>query len=956
MRKLQATATASATQRAILRTYFRVPATGPGSRPNWITLRTEYNQRATAFKERTKFDRTVPGRLANIRMRQTIRRFLRTRDTIVIHPDRDFDVHEDIKRNLNKFRGKTVRVITSVNGEIIQTVQINVPIGGINRIWDGIYFQFMNDSAETYAHFNSEDGDDIKIIFTSAVGIPAQRLNQQFAEGITNCLFSHIKEWAVELLEHNKTEKKRDGISRYGNMVKKIDTYLLAYPTGVPEADLQEIANNLQVGIQIDIPFNESKTAMIDVCSEKKVLRKFKYINTRAHHVELNNIVNLDKSINVDINELNNVIVKQFYQQAIDEGKAYYKKDRNNRITTLYTVDGVFRALSPYTEVANQFDIDTGLNACNIDHFANPELSDFTREGTHFNETTDYNNGIKPNKHIDMKKAYTQYKSCRWYCGFLGKITDYRKLPVGVNTLEFLKKWVGQYRIGKIDISGFKYDKRHLKKLRCYQSFNVYPSPELLALLDWGITFDIIEGAWGTPIDFDFTEEMINEKDIITTNGRKKYVSYFAKWVGSCYSLNVSNTYYMKGSKEYFQNIKSVIDTSETYGTVNIFNDGEGLIAYPRKFIQHSSHITAFIVAYQRLIVLEQLFAMDFDKIRRVCVDGIYYQDHKCDIHPSFRVKGEYKLTNIASRCYCSGVQDYILDSDNEYPACPNEYREPYLRECFIGAGGNGKTHYNLVDKGLVGTLFIAPSWKLSSDKRKEYGTKSSVMYRALDDKADDANAKTYQRRYNTLVIDEASMICEDDRKKIFELYPKHKLIFCGDIGYQLPPVKGKVMGVDEFDKVTELTTNYRFKCKRHQKIMKQIRRMLLEKYSKEAINEFICGSYTQMKRSEIEGYVPEDIILCSRNDYAQEWAVKFGETKFKCLERSNGLFNGSVVFEKPAGVKSEVRHGFTVHSVQGETYEKKIYLDSRRLFSAEMGYTAVSRARRWEQIIILID
>jgi hypothetical protein len=359
---------------------------------------------------------------------------------------------------------------------------------------------------------------------------------------------------------------------------------------------------------------------------------------------------------------------------------------------------------------------------------------------------------------------------------------------------------------------------------------------------------------------------------------------------------------------------------------------------------------------------------MDYTKIRRVCVDGIYYQDHECSIHPTFRLKDEYKLNNEAGKSYCSGIIDY----EEEVSECPNEYREPYLHELFLGAGGNGKTHINLTDKGLVGVLFVAPSWELATEKRNEYGCDATVMYRALDDKVDEANAQSYKRRYNTLIVDEASMITEEDRMKLFELYHNCKLIFCGDIGFQLPPVSGKVMGKEQFDKITTLTVNHRFRCKKHKKIIKAVRHMISCDYHKDDINEFICNNYTQMKRSEVVGYVPQDIILCSRTrcgvedhpikcncnkkNFAQEWADKFGETKFKCLERGNGFFNGSVVFEKPKGVKSEVRHGFTIHSVQGKTYENKIFLDSRKLFSVEMGYTAISRARYWEQIIILTD
>ena len=57
---------------------------------------------------------------------------------------------------------------------------------------------------------------------------------------------------------------------------------------------------------------------------------------------------------------------------------------------------------------------------------------------------------------------------------------------------------------------------------------------------------------------------------------------------------------------------------------------------------------------------------------------------------------------------------------------------------------------------------------------------------------------------------------------------------------------------------------------------------------------------------------------------------------------------------EPPKG-RYEKRHGFTIHSVQGETYEGKIFIDIRNMFDLTMLYTAVSRARRSDQIHIIV-
>ena len=62
------------------------------------------------------------------------------------------------------------------------------------------------------------------------------------------------------------------------------------------------------------------------------------------------------------------------------------------------------------------------------------------------------------------------------------------------------------------------------------------------------------------------------------------------------------------------------------------------------------------------------------------------------------------------------------------------KFREDNRLEVHLGAGGAGKTHNNLIDKGLVNPLFIAPSWKLARNKKKEYASDSTTFFHLLDD------------------------------------------------------------------------------------------------------------------------------------------------------------------------------------------------------------------------------
>jgi ATP-dependent exoDNAse (exonuclease V) alpha subunit len=56
----------------------------------------------------------------------------------------------------------------------------------------------------------------------------------------------------------------------------------------------------------------------------------------------------------------------------------------------------------------------------------------------------------------------------------------------------------------------------------------------------------------------------------------------------------------------------------------------------------------------------------------------------------------------------------------------------------------------------------------------------------------------------------------------------------------------------------------------------------------------------------------------------------------------------------KPSNCNAEIRHHFTTHSIQGETIETKIFIDCSKMFDSRMFYTAISRARKLDQLYII--
>ena len=101
--------------------------------------------------------------------------------------------------------------------------------------------------------------------------------------------------------------------------------------------------------------------------------------------------------------------------------------------------------------------------------------------------------------------------------------------------------------------------------------------------------------------------------------------------------------------------------------------------------------------------------------------------------------------------------------------------------------------------------------------------------------------------------------------------------------------------------------------------------------------------------------YGVKDIILVSQHKYNNEWTETFKDLeKYKVTNNTRDYKNGDVVYEKIKNVNTELRHGYTIHSVQGETFTNKIYIDMRSMTSARIFYTAISRAEYSEQIYLI--
>ena len=887
----------------------------------------------------------------------------------------DFIVDDD--ETLKKIEAGEASILDKLNN--VEQIEIDetytVPNNNYSKWWNiNSQFFWLNSSEPLFGLWNENLRDDPKLqsqlLILTLDKVSEDNFDQYFLDGITHCVFTPIKDWAIDCLENSKSKSAQ---GRYKTLCKKIDNYVIKYSKGVPEKDISEICNDLQVSISVDLPSTtRSEDKFIEVESQKKALKKFSFINTRLNHIELNKVSTKDNYENVSKEEM-----KAIYKQKTESGEfILWKESMTCGITQINALDKIYKLETDtgYIKAVNDFENNFDIRSYAIEKNSNKQLTDFLYDSVNCNQTMtflpQFNNQnskdyaleavvdylgndkeiyekhhtkklaiddeiyndkktihnwidkIDDLNHIDMKKAYTQGGRCSMYQGYLGKITDFRICDKIVG--------LGIYKIKNINFNGCS----AIQKMKCLHENQSYPSPELEFYKKLGITFDITMGCWGSRFDMEFPASMLEKED-----GLPHYCKYYGclmkfseyeRYTFNCKNLDFAklNAYHAKSSSIRYN-----------------YGEETGIVEYPRKQQYHKCHIASFIASYSRITMLEQILKFkDFNQIYSVVVDGIYYVG-SVEVGPLFSDKEKKSIKN---NLHC---QEYVgnVGKEKNYSGI-GKFREDNRLEVHLGAGGTGKTHAQLVDRGLVNPLFISPSWKLCRDKKEEYGIKSVPFFHILDDDPD--RWRLLYRNYNTFIIDEISMLSNEDKEIIIKRYPEHKIIFCGDPGYQLPCIEGTEFKIDDIP-VVHHKVNYRCQCVKLEAILNLMRKYIEAGVYGNKYENFVKKLGFNVIDEKDMDYDVNDIIITNTNKKKDYYTKKYKNLeKYSVLENTLSWSNGQIVIgSKPEKIRCELRHGFTCYSVQGITCKNKIFIDIGEMSNMKLLYTAVSRSKRFEQI-----
>ena len=750
-----------------------------------------------------------------------------------------------------------------------------------------------------------------RILIFAPNNIPAARLRQMFRDGIEHCVFKPI----LSKLEATVC-KSKDQMKKNLQRVAKLKELEALYSEGVPEDKMEEVARASGFKIMIHDIFGKV-VHEFNGLGKKGVL---KFTNTRPNHIDLGQVVlGQDYSI-VTSKELCKIWKtadreREFYMIGGDISAGIPRK--------LQFIDRAYKVRDPNEEYFERMDLLADIKNCKLNAMKYPEVNEFIKEGRIINAWPTPLSDLKPTGHLDMPKAYTQFKKCSMYMGFMGVIHQWR---TGEFDLDFVREHIGIYRFKVLRNPDVLSDRLGIG------SVHILPSPEILYLASYGVEMVIDKGVWGSKMDFEFSDEMLEDRRYCLWSGRlsceSKHDSFSFK-CGDTWAGHIASEY---GKDSFYWKDRGIC-------TVKI----------PKKNVYTTHHILAFITSYVRIQMMEAMRKFKIEQICRVVMDGIYFTGERPMGLEWFREK-EIKE---------SAYKGFAWYSASDLVPCNFPIMKISKNALLTGQGGSGKTYGIMTDTGYNNTLFVTPQHILGTDAVNKYSCKYTTINKLVGFECQ--SYLTDHAYPPVLFIDEVTQIPREWIDKVFEMYPKSLIILAGDLigsGQWFQCRNGtpgafskiwKPSGVE----IIEIEGDRRSRDSSLASLKIQIRDFMKRCFVDGDTDE---EEYMKMWAKKYLSLVTFD-TACSMFSSGDVWIAGTHRTSQRLLGKGvvSGWYKkgGHIATCETAGY--EKRGSFTIHSFQGRTLETgKIFISIGDLFEYSMLYTAVSRAVHYDQLVFV--
>lgn len=787
-----------------------------------------------------------------------------------------------------------------------------------------------------------------------------------------------------------KNEQVNENNRHYSSMINKLKDEKYNKPFNQDE--LKELAEDLEITITIRDFYNEdliispNKTPYFNIVLVNTRLNHLEAFNNEEQEINNNDVFDLLKDISYYVKRYNKIYTldKTYIINSSNTSKAYNQIQKDYKLEKINITSNESKYIDSYymsihqifnkdmynkyiSDVTNLYDDEEETIIDDLDQGTDnkvyvQQLNDVLK---YYNKIKEYEQ--KNYREIDIKKAYYNLTNQNKY-GFPSSNFLYFNSEYAQELETHIKKQeVGYYRIiinesnDKLKLIGLTKDSEH-----------TLTTPQLVTLKNNNVDFTILSCLIAPSINFKLSEETLNKDD-----GIKLY----CKIVGLLMADGLTTETIIKTENpiEYLK-ILNINDE-------DIFIDHKNLINILAKESYTYKHIGFFIHSLVSSEILNLLLTNDINDIMGVKLDSIIVKkDAKITFNESiFTDDKEPKIYEL-SKAHDDFNKSYL--ETKEVP----EMKEIRLNNkliknkiiVLIGKGGAGKTES--VKRTIPSNQLVYSS--LSWDRCVDFKNKStehifiSSLNRLVGDKCEIIKLP---KSIRYIILDEITLINYEIIKKIIELYPTKRIILIGDItkkGFYYQCSLEKT--IDNFSlfnpndykdiDIIKYTKNYRFddhlnnELDKFRKAMKNIIKSNKTDYEKSnLLKQCIIHQFKNNIKSLSQiTYNDNDIGISEIDDIKAggkltEYFLSKG-TKPKYYTNQTkyekGIFKGQISYEKPSHNYYETRLFTTIHSCQGYTldHNQKIIIYIHKNFDFRLFYTALSRARTINQIVIIKD
>jgi len=568
---------------------------------------------------------------------------------------------------------------------------------------------------------------------------------------------------------------------------------------------------------------------------------------------------------------------------------------------------------------------------------------------------------------LDIVKAYYNYHKNTFYNGLPSGSFINVKLNDNFNFNDlYNNNLIGFF---EVEIKNIINKIDHCNKLGFFIGKKYVLSSCQIKFLMQFIDFKFLNGSYCPSVHIPFNYKFLEKE-----NGIKHYCKAFGLML-SDNDFSDINIKPLKCDTEYYNVINN--DNYDIYNVNGIIN------IYDKSKVKKSYlHIGYYIHSYTKTTILEQLFKMDLNNVFGIKLDSIVFKkEYEFDYNKEI-FGDKFKEAKIEGMIKKNGLDEGIFSTygyyRNYFLNCNIKlnFEESFLytgdliknRVVYIGgAGGSGKTSSLLNALPLKYTVYSANSWNLIQGKKKD---NINLLGYSLPNLTGFCGEKQVEKIENPnikyIILDEATLNDSKIILKIIKEYYYCYIFILGDVDfngffYQCSLNNIQVLKPCEINcQYVKYIKSYRFNNELLNKL-EQIREIMRVKGD---VYKFVLDNFKFYNKKDVV-FNDNDIGITAINDYENnnnelsEYFFNKGTKKqyfVKTTDKHKGLLRGSQLEEKPDHNNYECKLFKTIHSFQGLDLgnDNKIIISITKNFDYNLLYTAISRARRTDQIIFL--